>query len=369
MKHTMISMPAISSNEDRAELTQWLTPNGTHVEKNQVIAIAETTKTTIDVLATDSGVLYHVAPENGFAGTGEPIGFISSAADFSVECALAELREAKQKIEKPWTKKAELVANKLSINIEDLARQLGRTVTEADVLGYNANDCDLRDLTDDKYPATRRERVLLIGGGGGGGTLAVDAIQRTTHQRAVGILDNNAALHGKTMLGVPVLGANNMAKHLYEEGFFDAAIIIVTANIEEREHMFNELCGQGIPFTNVIDTSVEVRTNVTMGTGNLIMANGFLAACVTLGDNNFLASHTCIEHHSIIGSHCTFGPRSTTSGAVVVGDKVKFGMGVLIEPYLTIGSHSLIPSGAVVTTPIPENSVLKMQNSYKITSR
>lgn len=369
MSYTLVSMPAISSNEDRAELTEWLAPHGAKVEKNQVIAVAETTKTTIDVIAGESGILHHVTEQGGIAATGEPIGFISHSTDFSVEAALTELREAVQKVEKQWTKKAELVANKLGLKIEELAKKLGRTVTEADVLGHNASDHELRDLTDDKYPATRRERVLLIGGGGGGGTLAVDAIQRTTHQRAVGILDNNAALHGKTMLGVPILGPNSQAKKLYEEGFFDAAIIMVTANLEERERMFTDLRAQGIPFTNVIDPSVEIRANVTIGTGNLIMANGFLAACVTLGDNNFLASHTCIEHHSIIGNHCTFGPRSTTSGAVVIGDKVKFGMGVLVEPYLTIGSHSLIPSGAVVTAPIPANSVLKMQSSYKITAR
>lgn len=369
MTYAMVSMPAISSNEDLAELTKWLVANGCQVENGQVIAMAETTKTTIDVIAQQSGTLHHVIAEGGMAKIGEPIGFISAEVHFSVEQALAELASSVQKVEKQWTKKAELVANKLGINIEELAKKLVRTVTEADVLRHNAPFIELRDLTDDKYPVTRRERVLLIGGGGGGGALAVDAIQRTVHQRAVGILDNNAALHGKTMLGVPVLGANAIAKQLFEEGFFDTAIIIVTANVDERERMFNELRIQGIPFTNVIDPSVKIRANVTMGRGNLIMANGFLAACVTLGENNFLASHTCIEHHSVIGSHCTFGPRSTTSGAVVIGDKVKFGMGVLVEPYLTIGSRSLIPSGAVVTSPIPENSVMKMQNSYKVTSR
>lgn len=369
MSYNVVRLPAVGSNEDSAELTQWLAPNGGYVEKNQVIAIAETTKTAIELVANEKGFLYQIISEGSIAKIADPICFISNSENFSINDALNELRDSTVVVEKLWTKKAELVANKLGLNIDDLAKKLGRKVTEDDVLGHNSSNDDFKDLTDDKYPVSRRERVLLIGGGGGGGTLAIDAIHRTTHQRAVGILDNNVALHSKTMLGVPVLGPNSIAKKLYEEDFFDVAIVIVTANIEDRERIYIDLCRQGIPLTNVIDPSVIIRTNVTLGVGNLIMANGFLGACVSIGNNNFLASHTCIEHHSVIGDHCTFGPRSTTSGAVIVGDKVKFGMGVLIEPYVTVGSGSLIPSGVVVTTPVPEHSVLKTSNEYKIVSR
>ena len=46
MTFITINMPAVNSNENRAELNLWIVPHGTTVDKNQTIAIAETTKAT-----------------------------------------------------------------------------------------------------------------------------------------------------------------------------------------------------------------------------------------------------------------------------------------------------------------------------------
>ena len=90
---------------------------------------------------------------------------------------------------------------------------------------------------------------------------------------------------------------------------------------------------------------------------------------MTIGDNNFFASHCCVEHHSRIGSHCAFGPRTTTSGGVTIGDRVKTGMAVAIEPYVTIGGNSLIASGCVITTDVPPDSIVKAQVSHSVRPR
>jgi acetyltransferase-like isoleucine patch superfamily enzyme len=94
------------------------------------------------------------------------------------------------------------------------------------------------------------------------------------------------------------------------------------------------------------------------------MANTFLSTAVTIGDNCFFASHCVVEHHGRIGNHCAFGPRTTTSGAINVGDRVKTGMSVSIEPYITIGANSLIASGCVITGDIPANSLVKAQLTH-----
>ncbi|HJV75265.1 MAG TPA: biotin/lipoyl-containing protein [Noviherbaspirillum sp.] len=363
-------MPALNSNEDSAEIIQWSAQPGTFVAAGQTIATVETTKTAIDVVVEENGFFAPLHAIGARVRTGEALAVLLDKPDDSAEEVMKKLAPQETVNARKWTKKAELVAAKLGVDIEALSKKLGdRQVTEADVIAANQPERELLDLADDRYPATRRERVLLIGGGGGGGTITIDAINRGTHQRAVGILDNNTALHGKTMLGIPVLGPNAMVEELWQQGMFDAAIVVVTANVDERAALFESISAKGIKFTNVIDPDAKIRTNVQLGVGNLIMANSFLAACVTLGNNNFLASHTCIEHHSVVGSHCTFGPRSITSGAVTIGDRVKFGMNVMLEPYLSVGSGSLIPSGLTVTDNVPPNSVLKIQPQYVIRPR
>lgn len=367
----IIRMPALNSNEDSAELVKWLLEPGAQVTAGQVVATVESTKTAMDIEAESNGFLAPLCAAGARIKTGEPLAVLLDRPGDSAEQLLQQAAEcAEPGAARRWTKKAQLVAAKLGVDLAALSERAGdRLITEADVIAANKPDRELLDLADDRYPATRRERVLLIGGGGGGGSITIDAILRGTHQTPIGILDNNAALHGKTMMGVPILGPNEMVGELWQQGKFDAAIIVVTANIDERADLFESIRRQGIKFTNVVDPAAILRANVQLGVGNLIMANSYLAACVTLGDNNFLASHTCIEHHSVVGNHCTFGPRTVTSGAVTIGDRVKLGMNVMLEPYLTIGSGCLIPSGLMVIDSVPPNSVLKTQRQYVIRSR
>ncbi len=362
-----VKLPSLNANDDQAELVKWMQPDGAAVRAGDVIALVETTKSVVEIEAPASGHCRQVAALGTRLATGAEVAWILASADTPLPASAEPAPAAAG--QRPWTRKAELVAKKLGLDIQAIADKLGRQVNEADVVAYQSPPTDVVDLVDDPYPQRRRERVLLIGGGGGGGVLVIDAILRGTHQRAVGILDNNPALHGKTQLGVPILGGNALAGELWRDKRFDAAIVVVTANVQQRQAIFDELVAQGIPLTNVIDPSVVLRTNVQMGVGNLIMANGFLAACVSIGDNNFMASHVCIEHHSKVGSHCTLGPRTTTSGAVTIGDRVKFGMGVLVEPYLTIGSDALIPSGCVLTASVPANSVVKLASTQTVRER
>jgi acetyltransferase-like isoleucine patch superfamily enzyme len=370
MSPEFVRLPAINANDSSATLVEWTVEDRDAVFAGDVIAIIETTKAAIEVEASRDGFCAHLHEEGVKLEEGTILAIILETADAPLEPYLEKMKEkTERKVSRMWTRKAELMANKLGVDIVELAEKLGRKVKENDVMNFRDPGHELLDLVDDEYPGSRRQRVLLIGGGGGGGVITLDAIARTLHQRAVGILDNNEGLKGKTLMGVPVIGGNDMAWELWEKKFFDAAIIVVTANIDQREELFDRLKMDGIPLTNVIDPLAEIRANCSLGVGNLIMANCFLAACVKLGDNNFLASHVCIEHHSVVGDHCTFGPRTTTSGAVTIGNRVKFGMGVLVEPYLEIGDDSIIPSGVVLNSSLARASVLKIKRNYTETGR
>jgi sugar O-acyltransferase (sialic acid O-acetyltransferase NeuD family) len=368
---TVVRMPSLNANEDQAVIVDWRIDDGAPVNRGEEVCIVETTKVTYEVVAEADGFLRHLVEIGQVVKNNQSIAMITATPDEDYAVLLASLEKTESvTTDRRWTKKAELVAKKLGVDMSILAAKFpDRVITEADVLASNKPVFEGRDLVEDAYPGLRPQRILLIGAGAGGGFVTLDVISRVQHQRAVGILDNNVALHGKTMMGVPILGPNSMAAEFWEKRVFDAAIICITANIADRAAIFEDMRAKGIRFANVIDPSTIVKNYVSMGEGNLIMGNGYLAPSCVLGDNNFLASHVCIEHHTKVGSHCTFGPRSTTAGAVTIGDRVKFGMGVLVEPYLTIGDNCLIPSGCVLTNNIPPNSVVKMQFSQTIKAR
>ena len=66
------------------------------------------------------------------------------------------------------------------------------------------------------------------------------------------------------------------------------------------------------------------------------------------GDNNVLSDYVNIDHHSRLGSHCTFGPSVCTSGEVFIGD------------------HAIIGSGAVIVGDSPANALVRPRINYPI---
>ncbi len=376
--NTIIPAPALGANEDRVTLTEWHVADRAKVSAGDVVCSVETTKATVEVEAPCDGYLVRVAAEGAEIAVGAPLAAIADAPDVDISALLAK---PATEAAKPWTKKAEILARRAGIDIAELAAELGRTVGEADIKAAAAprpaaNVTALPtpprrtgDLHEDRFPAGRPERVLLLGGGAGAGAMTIDVLSRVHHQRAVGILDSNPQTHGKTVGGVPVLGALDLIDALWADGAFDGAIILFTQDVDERAEVFQRLKARGVRFANVIDPTVELRGATTLGEGNLIMAHAFFSTAVAIGDNNFFASHCCVEHHSRIGSHCAFGPRTITSGAVTIGDRVKTGMQVAVEPYVTIGSHVRIASGSVVTQDVPSGSLLKAQPTHVVRPR
>lgn len=379
---TVISAPAVSANEDMVVLAVWHKADGEFVKRGDPLCSVETTKATVDVEAEADGFLHRLAETGSEIRIGAPIAALTDSADEDVAGLMAD-GGGKEAVRR-WTKKAAVVAKRLGIDIETLAENHdGGTITEAHVLAAQPTAAPrptadetprptadgAHDLLDDVHPANRPERILLLGGGAGAGAMTVDVLARIHTQRAVGILDGNPATHGKTVGGVPVLGPLEQADALWKGGFFDSAMILFTQDIEERAAVFEALKATGIRFANIIDSTVDIRAGTALGEGNLIMANVYFSTAVTIGDNNFFASHCCVEHHSRIGSHCAFGPRTTTSGGVTIGDRVKTGMAVAIEPYVTIGGNSLIASGCVITTDVPPDSIVKAQVSHSVRPR
>ena len=224
MIHVM-RMPGVNANEDSAVLVRWMVDEGAPVKKGQFICEIETTKSTVEVEAEADGFIVPIAPPGASQQVGAPIAVIKAdlAADHSA--LLAADGAPKGDAEKRWTKKAFIVARRLGIDIEALAKaKPGATLTEADVLAAQSGASDAPAAPGpEPAPAAAMpapaaapraylglgqhfERVLLIGGASGAGAIAVEAILRTSHQRPAGIIDTNPKTHGQVVHGVPVLG-------------------------------------------------------------------------------------------------------------------------------------------------------------------
>lgn len=429
-----IHLPQYGPNDTTATLIEWAKAAGDRVNRGEIVAVAETTKSVFEIEAPQAGYLYPLAASGQEVAVGAVIAVLSeteashaaaqawqaaqqqqAASSAASTTASAQAAAGAHKLA---TKKAELLAQRHQIDLAQVAAA-GDRITEADVLAYvgargegrgaassetrplgregvdketrrqgegetgvdgvsaapNLQGSQIptdqpRDLVDDRYPATRVQRLLIIGGGNGAVQI-IDALARIPQQRAVAIMDDNAEIHGKTVAGVPVIGAIDpvRAVELLAAGEIDAAVISVSTSIPFRERIFTAWRTQGIPFANVIHPSAVVGINVTMGEGNVVMAFCHFGACATVGDNNFLSAYCSIEHHCVLGNHCSFGPGVVTSSRVNIGDRARFGTGIFIEPGVQIGADSVIASGLAIAQHIPPQSLLKAKLGYTVRSR
>ncbi|MFN8469074.1 MAG: biotin/lipoyl-containing protein [Caldilineaceae bacterium] len=395
---TPIRLPQSGPNDVTATIAEWSKQPGQSVQKGEVIGSAETTKSVFDLEAPAPGVFWPLAVPGTEVAVGAVIGVLGSehSTQADAEAWLATLggrsaagsatRTAESSAgvsARPATLKAELLAQRSGIDLAQVPAA-GEKITEADVQAYLAARSTLpasqsssapspsqyADLVDDRFPANHPQRILIVGGGNGAVQI-IDALAGLPQQRAVAILDDNAALHGKQVAGVPILGTIDLARaaDMYAAGQFDAAVISISTSIPARARIFEQWKGRGIPFANVIHPSCVIGINVAWGEGNVIMAFCHFGACATVGDNNFLSAYCSIEHHCLLGSHCSFGPAVVTSSRVRIGDRVRFGTGIHIEPGIQIGEDSVIASGLAITQHIPPRSLLKAHLGYSIRTR
>lgn len=373
MKYYVHKAPMISVNEEEVLITSWFKSNGDHIKKGEIICQLESSKSIFDLESEEEGYFYRLINEYQKVKIGDPIAIISPDKDINLKIILDEILQKPKELDVPnlkkFTKKALILAKKHGINIEEIPA-IG-TIQEADVINYiNKGLKDkikgkIEDFVKDIYPGNTKEKLLILGGGRGC-VQVLDVILKSEKQEAIGILDDDESLHGKKILGINILGSISLIHEIKKQVSFDKIVISFSNDLERRAEIYENLKKQEFCFANVIDKTVQIGSNVELGTGNIIMNNCRIGSCTILGDNNFISAFVNIEHHNIIGSNCTFGPGVMTSSRVQVGDKVKFGTGIFVEPGIKIGSNSIVSSGSILTFDVPENSIVKNRIELKI---
>ena len=116
-------------------------------------------------------------------------------------------------------------------------------------------------------------------------------------------------------------------------------------------------------FINIYDSNIGNKNTIS----SFVEIGG-----ATIGNNCKIEGHTYIPRGVKIGNNVFIGPgvrfandkfpRATTDGwkwtvgKVNVGDNVAAGIGSIILPNVTIGDHTFIAAGSLVTSHLPPNS-------------
>lgn len=191
------------------------------------------------------------------------------------------------------------------------------------------------------------EPVLLVGGGGHAkvlveALLAGDAV-------IAGIVDADPARQGKDVLGVPVIGGDEVAGE-YPAGEIRLVNAVGSTGLPVvRRGIFERFAARGFRFASVAHPSAVIASDVELGEGAQVMAGAVIQPGCRIGANTIINTRASVDHDCVIGDHAHIAPGVTLSGGVTVGEGCHIGTGATVIQGITIGEGSVVGAGAVVT--------------------
>ena len=197
-------------------------------------------------------------------------------------------------------------------------------------------------------------KIVVMGASGHGQVVADVLFQMWAKGREmeiVGFLDDDPALQGTRVLGLPVLGklADLPAQP------HDCVILGIGDNAV-RAKLHAELTSAGKRFATAIHPTAVLAPDVVISPGAVLCAGVVLNTGALVRENAILNTCASLDHHSVLERHAHVAPGVHLAGNVSVGEGALVGIGACAVPGVRIGAWSVVGAGAAVTRDVPERA-------------
>lgn len=198
-------------------------------------------------------------------------------------------------------------------------------------------------------------RPLLLVGASGLGREAAEAVRAAGEWDLVGWADDDPAIWGTSIDGLPVLGGPDVL--LANE---DWRALLCPGSGAGRAGLAGRLAAQGVRdsrYATVVHPSAVVPSSCTLGVGSLVLAGTVLTASVQVGRHVVLMPGCVLTHDDVLEDFATLGARVALAGAVTVETGAYMGTGSLVREHLHVGQWSVVGMGSVVLQDVPAHEV------------
>lgn len=199
--------------------------------------------------------------------------------------------------------------------------------------------------------------VLLLGAGGHAKVL-VEALLANAAVIA-GVVDADPALRGTTVLGVPVLGGDELVGEFPPSEVLLVNAIGSVALPAKRRELFGKFKALGYRFAQVVHPSAVVASDVELGEGAQVMAGTVIQPGSRIGSNVIVNTRASVDHDCILGDDSHIAPGVTISGGVRIGNGVHVGTGATIIQGISIDNDCFVAAGAVVVDNLSAGSKVR----------
>ncbi len=199
-------------------------------------------------------------------------------------------------------------------------------------------------------------QVLIVGAGKHAQVMAdilLRMLENGGEENLVGFLDDNPAMTGRGILGLPVLGRTSDLAVISHN-----AIAVAIGDNDTRRRIFERLRETGERFIVAKHPRAIVAPDVHFGEGSMISPGVVVNTGAEIGRNVILNTGCTIDHHCQIDDHVHIAPGVHMAGEVTVGEGALIGIGATVMPQRRIGAWSVVGAGALVYEDVPDRVVV-----------
>jgi sugar O-acyltransferase (sialic acid O-acetyltransferase NeuD family) len=198
------------------------------------------------------------------------------------------------------------------------------------------------------YHTNSRPKCVIFGAGGHA-KVVIDCILASESAEPTAILDINSNLWGTDLLGIKILGGEEIIERVRDSGV--SAFIVGVGTLGRssvRSRLFELGKRYGLkPLTAKHPAAVCSRF-AEIGEGTVLFAGSVINPAAVVGVNVIINTGSIVEHDCVIGDHAHIATGAKLAGNVTVGDSAMIGAGAVVKQGLVIGAKAVIGAGAVV---------------------
>lgn len=185
---------------------------------------------------------------------------------------------------------------------------------------------------------------LVLLGAGGHAKVVIELLRAAGMFEVVGLLD--PAPSAPTLLGVPVLGSEEMLPELRRQGV-EHGFVAIGANAL-RQRLGGRLAMEGFRQPAAIHPAAFVAPSARVEDGALVMARAVLGTESIAGTLSIVNTGAVVDHDCRLDEACHVAPGCALAGNVVVGARALVGIGSAVRPGIRIGDDAVIGAGSAV---------------------
>jgi UDP-perosamine 4-acetyltransferase len=189
--------------------------------------------------------------------------------------------------------------------------------------------------------------------------VVLETLLETGGYEVVGLLDPRRELWGTEVLGVAVLGDDDLLGRQYADGVSHAFIGLGGASdTRPRRRLYELARSHGLDVVAAVHPRAAVSPSARLGRGPTVLAGAVVSAGAELGENVIVNTGAIVDHDCRIGPHAHVATGARLASGVEVGEGAHVGAGATLIQGVGVGAGAVVGAGAAVVRDVEPGTVV-----------